>query len=421
MPEAFVLSRFLELARAEARARRFAVLGTPHFFIVLTKLGGVTTQALEAQGQNPKRVRDAIRTAIGVGSAPEDTEPKLTARATANLRRAEALVKIEKGEVVEERHLLLAILEDDEGVTLRTLQELGVDLAALRQAATFNSPTPTLDLLSRDLTLLARRGRLTPLIGRKAELRRIVRTLARKSKNNPVLVGPAGVGKTAIIEGLAQLIAAGNLPELAGMRLVEISPSALVADTVYRGQFEKRVLDLLDEIKRAGNVLLFIDELHTLLRTGAVEGGPLDSANMFKPALARGDVRAIGATTPEAYEQYIVADPTLERRFQPIVISEPTPEEALEILGGVKASYEAHHKVSITREALEAAVNLSVQWFPDRCLPDKAFDLLDEACARVRLPTVTAASKLEGATVTADTVAIILADLMNRPSKRASA
>ncbi len=417
MPEPFILSRFLELSRHEARSRRFAVLGTPHFFIVLTKLGGVTTQALEAQGQNPKRVRDVIRTAIGTGNAPDEADPKLTARATANLKRAEALVKNERGDAVEERHLLMAILEDEEGVTLRTLQEIGLDLTALKAAAAYNSATPTLDPLSRDLTQLARKGRLTPLIGRKPELRRLVRTLARKSKNNPVLVGPAGVGKTAIVEGLAQLVAADRLPELAGTRLVEISPSVLVADTPYRGQFEKRLLDLLEEIKRAGNIILFIDELHTLLRTGAVEGGPLDAANMLKPALARGDVRMIGATTPEDYATYIAPDAALERRFQPIAVNEPSPEEAQTILAGVKASYEAHHRVTITPEAIEAAVNLSVEWFPDRRLPDKALDLLDEACARARLPTVSAASLANGTTVTGDTVAIVLADLMNRPAK----
>jgi ATP-dependent Clp protease ATP-binding subunit ClpC len=419
MPEPFRLSQFLERARHEARQRRFAVLGTPHFFIVLTKLGGVTTQALEAQGQNPKRVRDTIRAAIGTGNAPDEADPKLTARATENLKRAETLVKNERGDAVEERHLLAAILEDEEGVTLRTLQGIGVDLTVLKAAAAYNSATPTLDPLSRDLTQLARKGKLTPLIGRKEELRRLVRTLARKSKNNPVLVGPAGVGKTAIVEGLAQLIAADNLPKLAGTRVVEISPSVLVADTAYRGQFEKRLLDLLEEIRRAGNILLFIDELHTLLRTGGVEGGLLDAANMLKPALARGDVRMIGATTPEDYEKYVASDAALERRFQPVAVNEPTSEEALAILTGVKDSYEAHHKVRITPEAIEAAVHLSVQWFPDRRLPDKAFDLLDEACARVRLPTVSAASQFEGATVTADTVATVLSDLMNRSVKPA--
>ena len=416
MPESFLLSRFLELVRAEARSRRFAVLGTPHLFIVLTKLGGATSQALDAQGQSPKRVRDAIRTAIGMGNSPEGSEPRLTARATANIRRAETLAKNERAEAVEERHLLTAILEDDEGVTLRTLQELGVDLAALQFAAARHSTTPTLDSLSRDLTQLALKGKLNPLIGRKPELRRLVRTLARKSKNNPVLVGAAGVGKTAIVEGLAQLIAAGTLPDLAGMRVVEVNPSVLIADTNSRGRFEKRLPELLEEIKRAGNILLFVDELHTLLRAGPTEASLLEAANMLKLALARGDVRVIGATTPEDYERHVAADAGLERQFHPIQVDEPSPEEAVAILTGMKASYEAHHKLSITPEAIEAAVRLSVERLPDRRLPDKAFDLLDEACARARLPTVSSASLANRATVTADTVAMVLADLMNRPA-----
>jgi ATP-dependent Clp protease ATP-binding subunit ClpC len=419
MPETFLLSRFLELVRAEARSRRFAVLGTPHLFIVLTKLGGITSQTLEAQGQNPKRVRDAVRTAIGAGNSPEGAEPRLTSRATANIRRAEALAENEHAEAVEERHLLMAILEDDEGVTLRTLQGLGVDLAALRFAAARHSATPTLDALGRDLTQLALKGKLNPLIGRKPELRRLVRTLARKSKNNPVLVGPTGVGKTAIVEGLAQLAAAGTLPDLAGLRVVEINPSVLIADVGSRGQFEKRLPDLLEEIKRAGNILLFVDELHLLLRAGSAEAGLLEAANMLRLALARGDVRVIGATTLEAYERHIASDAGLERRFQPVQVDEPSPEEAVAILTGLKAGYEAHHRVSITPEAIEAAVRLSVEQLPDRRLPDKAFDLLDEACARARLPTVSSASLADGTAVTADTVATVLAELMSRPARSA--
>lgn len=420
MPESFLLSRFLELVRAEARSRHFAVLGTPHLFVVLTKLGGVTSQALEAQGQSPKQVRDAVRTAIGMGNAREGAEPRLTARATANIRRAEALAKNERAEAVEERHLLTAILEDDEGVTLRTLEDLGVDLTALRFAAARHSATPTLDALSRDLTQLALKGKLNPLIGRKPELRRLVRTLARKSKNNPVLVGAAGVGKTAIVEGLAQLAAAGTLPELAGMRVVELSPSVLIADASSRGPFEKRLPDLLEEIKHAGNILLFVDELHTLLRAGPAEASLIEAANMLKLALARGDVRVIGATTPEDYERYIAAEAGLDRQFHPIPVDEPSLEEAVAILTGMKASYEAHHKLTITPEAIEAAVRLSVERLPDRRLPDKAFDLLDEACARARLPTVSSASLANEATVTADTVTTALAELLSRPVKSAA-
>jgi ATP-dependent Clp protease ATP-binding subunit ClpC len=266
---------------------------------------------------------------------------------------------------------------------------------------------PILDRLGRDLTALARGGSLDPLIGRKVELRQLVRTLVRKSKNNPVLVGDAGVGKTAIVEGLAALVASGTVPaELQGARLVELPMAALVAGTSYRGQFEERLLKLVDEVKQAGDVILFIDELHTILRAGAVEGGSLDAGNILKPALARGDLRVIGATTPDEYKRYIAQDAALERRFQPVWVPEPSPDEALEILRGVKSRYEAHHHAMIADEALAAAVRLSVGWLPGRRLPDKALDLLDEACAKARVPTVTAPADLAaGLVVTAQTVA----------------
>ena len=411
----FTLPQLLTLARAEAQALRSAVLGTPHLFIALTKLSGLTAQLLEAQGHNPKQVRDALRRALGIGSAPAAATPKLTARASAILKKAESLAETEKADVAE-RHLLTAILDENEGITLQVLKEIGVDLTAFKHAIGSSSGTPTLDQLGRDLTQLAREGKINPLIGRKDELRRLVRALARKSKNNPVLIGPAGVGKTAIVEGLAQFIAAGSLAELAGTRLVEITTAALVADTTYRGQFEKRLLNMLDEIKRAGNVILFIDELHTILRAGAVEGGALDAGNILKPALARGDIRLIGATTTEEYKRFIASDAALERRFQPIIVNEPTLAEAIEILQGVQANYASHHNVQITSEAIEAAVRLSARWLPDRRLPDKAFDLLDEACTRARLPTIHMPDQaLPFAFVTAKTVALVLADWLGKP------
>jgi len=406
----------LDLARAEAQASHSTVIGTPHLFIALTKLGGLTAQAIEAQGHSPKEVRAALRTALGTGDAPEGATPRLTSRAVANLEKAESLAGAEKADSIAEHHLLAAILDDGEGLTLRVLAQLGIDLKALKQAAGGKSLTPTLDQLGRDLTKLARESKLNPLIGRKDELRRLVRALARKSKNNPVLVGPAGVGKTAIVEGLAQLLAAGTLPELSGMRLVEMSTAALVADTTYRGQFEKRLLNLLDEIKRAGNIILFIDELHTILRAGAVEGGALDAGNILKPALARGEFRLIGATTTDEYQQYIATDAALERRFQPVAVNEPSVAESIEILAGAKAGYEKHHSIRIAPEAIEAAVRLSVRWLPDRYLPDKAFDLLDEACARARLPTISEPGKINaGMIVTAETIALVLAERLNKP------
>ena len=312
---------------------------------------------------------------------------------------------------VEERHLLTAILEDEpESFTLRVLRDLGVDVAALQPGGP--AGTPILDRVGRDLTALAREGALDPLIGRHAQLRQLVRTLARKKKNNPVLVGRAGVGKTAIVEGLAALIAAGQIPdELKDCRLVELPMAALVAGTTYRGQFEERLLGLVKEVKAAANVILFIDEIHTILRAGAVEGGSLDAGNILKPALARGDLRVIGATTPEEYQRYIMQDAALERRFQQVWVPEPRPEEALEMLRGVKARYETHHGVVIADEALEAAVKLSVAWLPDRHLPDKALDLLDEACAHARIPTISKpAEKMAGLVVTARTVAEVLGE-----------
>jgi ATP-dependent Clp protease ATP-binding subunit ClpA len=412
------MQRVIALALTEAQHQRSPILGTPHLFIALTKLDGATAAALRVQGHEPKAVRDGLRAALGQGDAPPDTEPQLTARAAANLQRAEALAEEEGTEQVEERHLLAAILDDDEAsFTLRALRALGVDVEAMRAGLT--SATPILDQVGRDLTAQAQAGELDPLIGRKQELRGLVRTLARKKKNNPVLVGPAGVGKTAIVEGLAALIAAGRVPdELKGARLVELPTAALVAGTTYRGQFEERLLGLVDEVKQAGSVVLFIDEIHTILRAGAVEGGALDAGNILKPALARGDLRVIGATTPDEYRQYIAQDAALERRFQPVWVGEPMPEEALEILRGVKERYEAHHNVLIAEDALEAAVQLSAGWLPERHLPDKALDLLDEACARARIPTISAPADLgAGLVVTAHTVAEVLSGWVGVPAE----
>jgi len=412
------MQRVITLALAEAQHQHSRILGTPHLFIALTKLDGATAAALRAGGHEPKEVRDGLRAALGQGQAPPGTEPQLTARAAANLQQAEALAVQEGTSQVEERHLLAAILQDDDAsFTLRALRALGVDVEALRTSLT--SATPILDRVGRDLTGLARAGELDPLIGRRQELRQLVRTLARKKKNNPVLVGPAGTGKTAIVEGLATLIAAGRIPgELKDSRLVELPTAGLVAGTKYRGQFEERLLGLLDEVKRAGDVILFIDEIHTILRAGAVEGGSLDAGNILKPALARGDLRVIGATTTDEYRQYIAQDAALERRFQPVWVGEPAPEEALEILQGIKERYEAHHNVLIAEDALEAAVQLSVGWMPERHLPDKALDLLDEACARARIPTISSPADMSaGLIVTAHTVAEVLAGWVGVPAE----
>ena len=407
------LERAFTLALTEAQRLRSRVLGTPHLFIGLTKLDGVTASGLRAQGHDPKQVRDAIRARIGTGDASPGEESALTSRARANLKRAKELAVQESASAAEERHLLAAILSESEGITIEVLRKLGVDLDALGKAGVSPTGTPLLDRLGRDLTRLAREGKLDPVIGRDSEIRRLQRTLVRKSKNNPVLVGPAGVGKTAVVEGLAQAIASGQVADdLKGTRLVELTTAALVADTTYRGQFEERLLKLLDEIKRAGNVIVFIDEIHTILRAGAVEGGALDAGNILKPALARGDMRCIGATTEDEYKQYVASDAALERRFQPLWVGEPSPEDTLSILRGVKSRYAEHHHVIIADDALEAAVRLSVAWLPGRRLPDKALDLLDEACSRARVPSVNVPGDV-GLIVTSQTVAKVLAEWVN--------
>jgi ATP-dependent Clp protease ATP-binding subunit ClpC len=417
------IERAFGIALSEARQQNSPIVGTPHLFIALIKLDGDTAAALRGQGHDPKRIRDGLRAALGQGQAAPGTEPKLTERAAQILHRAKKLAESEGATQAEERHLLAAILQDEpDSITLRALHDLGVDVVALRFGVLFGPPmrsrigqpkgTPILNRIGRDLTSLARKRELEPLIGRREQLRQIVRTLARKNKNNPVLVGLAGVGKTAIVEGLAALIAAGQIPdELKDCRLIELPMAALVAGTTYRGQFEERLLGLVKEVKAAENVILFIDEIHTILRAGAVEGGSLDAGNILKPALARGDLRVIGATTPEEYQRYIMQDAALERRFQQVWVPEPRPEEALEMLRGVKARYEMHHGVMIADEALEAAVKLSVAWLPDRHLPDKALDLLDEACARARIPTISKPTdKMVGLVVTARTVAEVLGE-----------
>jgi len=407
------LERALALALAEAQRTHSRVLGTPHLFIGLTKLDGVTASGLRAQGHDPKKARDVIRARMGTGDAAPGEEPAFTSRARANLKHAKELAAQEGVAAAEERHLLAAILSEGEGITIEVLRKLGVDLDALGKVGASSTGTPILDRLGRDLTQLAREGKLDPVIGRDAEIRRLQRTLVRKSKNNPVLVGPAGVGKTAVVEGLARAIASGQVTDdLKGVRLVELTTAALIADTTYRGQFEERLLKLLGEIKHAGNVVVFIDEIHTILRAGAVEGGALDAGNILKPALARGDMRCIGATTEDEYKQYVASDAALERRFQPIWVGEPSPEDTLAILRGVKSRYAEHHHVIIADDALEAAVRLSVAWLPGRRLPDKALDLLDEACSRARVPSVAAPGDM-GLVVTGQTVAKVLAEWMN--------
>ena len=279
-----------------------------------------------------------------------------------------------------------------------------MNLVDIKVLASNNASTPTLDSLARDLTAIAREGSLDPVIGRSKEIQRVIEVLSRRTKNNPVLIGEPGVGKTAIAEGLAQQIINNEVPEmLRDKRVMTLDMGTVVAGTKYRGEFEDRLKKVMDEIRQAGNIILFIDELHTLIGAGGAEGA-IDASNILKPSLARGELQCIGATTLDEYRKYIEKDAALERRFQPIQVDEPTMEESIQILKGLRDRYEAHHRVSITDEAIDAAVKLSDRYISDRFLPDKAIDLIDEAGSKVRLRSYTTPPNLKELEVKLDEV-----------------
>ena len=328
-------------------------------------------------------------------------------------RASEEADRFECNEIGTE-HLLMAIVLQGDCAAARLLNTMGVnsqkmfidilgamgeDPSAYRDlmksySTSYNSATPVLDQYSRDLTDMAEAGLLDPVIGRKKEMERVIQILCRRGKNNPCLIGEPGVGKTAIVEGLAQDIVSGNVPDiLLGKRLVSLDMSGLVAKSKYRGEFEERIKKVISEVSNAKNVLLFIDELHTIIGAGGAEGS-LDASNILKPALARGEVQVIGATTIEEYRKYVEKDAALERRFQPVMVEEPGVDETIEILTGLKGLYEKHHGVSITEDGVKAAVNLSARYINDRFLPDKAIDLMDEAAARIRLKNLTSSDEL---------------------------
>jgi ATP-dependent Clp protease ATP-binding subunit ClpA len=414
------LKEVLGLALAEARRMRKDYLGTPHLFIALTKLdGGCTQDALRTLGFSPKQVRDVIRLALGNGKANSDTPILPTRRCKEILQTAERLALNAGSTAIDERSIAQAVLSEGDGVTHELLTKLGInptqliDLCLSSSAHALLELVPSasadpiaapiempaglnidsspkggnsmLDRLGRDLTKQASQKQLTPLVGREKELRQLIQTLMLKDRNNPILIGESGVGKTTIIGGLAQRIVDGKVPpELRGKRLIELSASSLVAGTKYRGEFEERLLKVLEEAEGSGNIILFIDEMHLLIGTGRAADGSIDAAGILKPALAGGRLRCIGATTPQEYRT-IEKDAAMERRLRPIMIEEPTPDEALEILTGMRGLYEDHHHVIITSETLHAAVHLSVQYLPNLRLPDKACSVLDEACSRARV------------------------------------
>ena len=379
-----------------------------HLLYALTaQQEGLIPQLFTALNIEPQRVLSACEREIeripkvsGPGRDPEKVY--ISQSVDAALNEAEKQAEHMKDEYVSVEHIVLALMEKPNGVLKRLFSELGLtrdaflkQLQAVRGNArvTSDQPEDTYDALKKfgtDLTDLARKQKLDPVIGRDAEIRNVIRILSRKTKNNPVLIGEPGVGKSAIVEGLAQLIVEGNIPEiLRGKRVVSLDLAGMLAGAKYRGEFEERLKNAMAEIRKAGNVILFIDELHTIVGAGASEGA-IDAANILKPLLARGEMQCIGATTLKEYHKYIEKDSALERRFQPVNVGEPTREESVEILRGLRDRYEAHHRVHITDEALLAAVNLSDRYISDRFLPDKAIDLIDEAASRVRIKAFTA-------------------------------
>ena len=432
----------LGFALQEVQHTGYDFIGTPHLIIGLTKVrGGCLPALLAQQDRHPKIVRDAIRYALLRGGAPSQGKPVELARSCLSRRALHILdlaaqaAQAEEAPQVTEKHLLLAFLQDGGGQTAQVLWQLGIDLAEMGTALEVAgempptiSRTPFLDKIGRDLTKEARAGKLNPVVGRRREMQQVAHILAKKTKNNPILIGEAGVGKTAIVEGLAQRIVAGQVPRhLQGKRIVELTMASLVAGTRYRGDFEERLERVMKEAREADDVLLFIDEIHTMVGAGQAGRSSLDAGNILKPALARGEIRCIGATTPGEFQKSIAQDPALERRFQKVLVHEPSPQETLEILRHLKEGYESYYRVRIDNSALEAAVNLGVTYITDRYLPDKACDLLEEACIRVSIGTSSQWARQAEVTeeewplVDAEAVAKVVADKTGIPVARLTA
>ena len=405
-------NKALNLAIESAEEMRHNYVGTEHILYGLVKEGsGVAATALNECGVTEDALREKLESINGTMSLVELTPDDFTPR-TKRVLRAAVIISSKTGYTyVGTEHLLLAILSESDSYAVAFLEELGVSVERLAQAVSKgmqggaddgfggfeNESAPNgsqkggsaLDKFGRDLTQAAKNGEIDPVIGREKEIQRVIQILSRRTKNNPVLIGEPGVGKTAVAEGLALEIAKGNVPEiLKDKRVVSLDLTGMVAGAKYRGDFEERIKAAIDEVKKSKNTILFIDELHTIVGAGAAEGSA-DAANILKPSLARGDFQVIGATTLNEYRKYIEEDAALERRFQPVKVGEPTPEQAVQILKGLRDSYEAHHKVKITDEAINAAVTLSSRYIADRYLPDKAIDLIDEGASKVRLASLT--------------------------------
>ncbi len=398
--------KVLRLSQEEAQRLGHDVVGTEHLLLGLVGEGqGIAARALQNLGINLDNVREAVENMVGKGEPERARMLTLTPRAKKVLELAMAEARQLGHGYIGTEHILLGLIREGEGVAAQVLSSLGADLERVRKEVTNllgEAPgpagkgkrgphkTPTLDQFGRDLTALAEEGKLDPVIGRTKEIERVIQVLSRRTKNNPVLIGDPGVGKTAIVEGLAQNVAKGDVPEvLLGKRVITLDMGSIVAGTKFRGEFEERLKRIVDEIRTGGDVILFIDEMHTIVGAGAAEGA-IDAANILKPALARGELQCIGATTIDEYRKYVEKDAALERRFQPIMVGEPTVDETIAILEGLRDRYEAHHRVKITDEALKAAARLADRYITDRFLPDKAIDLVDEASSKVRLQTTIA-------------------------------
>ncbi|MBU5485001.1 ATP-dependent Clp protease ATP-binding subunit [Clostridium sp. MSJ-11] len=400
--------KVLMYAQQEAQELKHGYVGTEHILLGILKEEGLAKNLLNDVGITLEDVKNLIEEYEGKGDLNiYKNEIPLTPRTKRLLELSLLEARNLSHNFISPEHILLALIKESEGVAYTILNNLGIDFTKLRKnllenlageqkigesinSKINNSDTPTLNQFGRDLTEMAREGKLDPVIGREKETQRVLEILCRRTKNNPCLIGDPGVGKTAIAEGLAQKIVETNIPEiLRDKRVVTLDLSSMIAGAKYRGEFEERLKKVMEEIRKVGNVILFIDEIHTIIGAGAAEGA-IDASNILKPALARGEIQCIGATTIDEYRKYIEKDAALERRFQPITVGEPTKEETILILKGVRDKYEAHHRVKITDDAIEAAVNLSDRYITDRYLPDKAIDLIDEGASRVRIENMIA-------------------------------
>ena len=411
--------KVLTFAQEEAQHLNHSYIGTEHILLgLLREEEGVAAKVLINLGAGLNKVRASVEFIIGRGEKPSAGETGLTPRARRVIELAIDEARYLGHSYIGTEHLLLGLLREGEGIAAGVLDSFGITLDRARAETTrilsqgvprsklarTTSRTPALDQLGIDLTEAARAGKLDPVVGRAKEIERVIQILSRRTKNNPALIGEPGVGKTAIVEGLAHRIVAGDVPEtLEGKRLIVLDMGAVVAGTKYRGEFEERLKKIIDEVKTSGNCVLFVDEFHTMVGAGAAEGA-VDAANLLKPSLSRGELQCIGATTLDDYRKYVERDAALERRFQPVLVEEPSVDQTLEILHGIKERYEEHHRLTISDEALSSAATLAARYIPDRFLPDKAIDLVDEAASRVRIRYRTTPLSLKDAKRVEDSV-----------------